>query len=98
MEADAREIRSLLLSPPSRLVIHRGVRYLALLPSVAVPMNADTAIFIWYLTPLNLAALGSGPAEIARIVVLYCLALVLFGPTVARLSDTRIGPNPSVLC
>ncbi len=66
--------------------------FLALLLGIAVPMNAATAIFVWYLTPLLLAASGSGPAEIARVVMLYYLAVVLFGPTVTTLSDSRIGP------
>jgi predicted MFS family arabinose efflux permease len=69
-----------------------GARFVALLLGVAVPMNAATAIFIWYLTPLLLAASGSGPAEIARVVMLYYLAVVLFGTTVAGLSDGRFGP------
>jgi predicted MFS family arabinose efflux permease len=74
-----------------------SARFLALLLGIAVPMNAATAIFIWYLTPLILAASGSGPAEIARVVMLYYLAVVLFGPTVASLSDGRIGPVPLVV-
>ncbi len=74
-----------------------GARFLALLLGIAVPMNAATAVFIWYLTPLMLAASGSGPAEIARVVMLYYLAVVLFGPLVASLSDGRIGPMPLVV-
>ena len=80
-------------SPRPRL----GARFHALLLGIAVPMNAATAIFVWYLTPLVLAASGSGPAEIARVVMLYYLAVVLFGPMVARLSDGRIGPLPLVI-
>jgi predicted MFS family arabinose efflux permease len=67
-------------------------RFLALLLGVAVPMNAATAIVIWYLTPLMLSATGSGPADIGRVVMLYYLAVVLFGPTVTRLSDGPVGP------
>jgi predicted MFS family arabinose efflux permease len=74
-----------------------GARFLALLLGIAVPMNAATAIFIWYLTPLILAASGSGPAEIARVIMLYYLAVVLFGPTVVSLSDSRIGSVPLVV-
>jgi len=69
-----------------------GGRLIALLLGIAVPMNAATVIFIWYLTPLILSATGSGPAEIARVVMLYYLSLVLFGPMVTRLSDGRTGP------
>jgi hypothetical protein len=65
---------------------------MALLLGIAVPMNAATAIFVWYLTPLMLSAIGSGPAEIGRVVMLYYLAVVLFSPSVTRLSDGRTGP------
>jgi len=67
-------------------------RYLALLLGVAVPMNATMVIFIWYLTPLMLSDIGSGPAEIARVLILYNLAILLLGPIVARLADSWIGP------
>ncbi|MCP4381682.1 MAG: MFS transporter, partial [Hyphomicrobiales bacterium] len=73
-----------------------GSRFVALLLGIAVPMAASTVIFIWYLTPLILAASGSGPAEIARVVMLYYLAVVLIGPTVARLSDRGVGALPLV--
>lgn len=73
-------------------------RLLALLLGVAVPMNAATAIFVWYLTPLTLAASGSGPAETARVVMLYYLAVIVFGPTVTRISDSRIGALAPVIC
>lgn len=72
-------------------------RLLVLLLGIAMPMNAATAVFIWYLTPLTLAAGGSGPAEIARVVMLYYLAVVLFAPKVSSLSDGRIGPLPLIV-
>jgi MFS family permease len=74
-----------------------GLRFLALLLGIAVPMNAATAIFIWYLTPLTLAVSGSGPAEIARVVMLYYLTIILFGPTAANLSDSRVSPRTLVV-
>jgi MFS family permease len=70
-----------------------GMAFLALLIGVAVPLNASTAIFIWYLTPLMLSALDFGPADIARVVMLYYLAVVLFSPAVAQVSDSRTGPT-----
>jgi predicted MFS family arabinose efflux permease len=73
-------------------------RFLALLFGIAVPMNASVAIFIWYLTPMILSAGGSGPAEIGRVVMLYYLAIVLFGPTAANISDSRVGPRALMLC
>jgi predicted MFS family arabinose efflux permease len=71
--------------------------FLALLGGIVVPMNATTALFIWYLTPLMLAASGYGPAEIARVVMLYYLAVVVVGPIVSRLSDGRLGPVPLII-
>lgn len=85
--------------PPVRFAL-RGLsnhRFLALLVGIAMPMNAATAVFIWYLTPIVLAASGSGPAEIARVVMLYYLAVVLFAPRVSSLADGRLGPLPLVL-
>ena len=73
-------------------------RFLALLFGIAVPMNASMAIFIWYLTPIILADGGAGPAEIARVVMLYYLAIVLFGPVAANLSDGRFGPKALMIC
>lgn len=67
-----------------------------LLFAVAVPANATTAIVVWYLGPLLLADLGSGPAEIARVVMLYYLAVMLVGGAASRLSDRRAGPLPLV--
>jgi predicted MFS family arabinose efflux permease len=73
-------------------------RFLALLFGIAVPMNASAAIFIWYLTPMILSLEGSGTAEIARVVMLYYLAIVLFGPLAAKISDNRLGPKTLMLC
>ena len=75
-------------TPPSwRLEI----RTAALLLGLAVPMSATTAVFVWYLTPLMLTESGSGPAEVARVVMLYYLAIVLFGPVVIAASNRRVG-------
>jgi predicted MFS family arabinose efflux permease len=70
-----------------------NVRYLALLVGVSVPMNATMVIFIWYLTPLMLDGMGSGPAEIARVLMLYNLANLLLGPIAARLAGGRFSPE-----
>lgn len=69
----------------------------ALLLGLAVPMSATTAVFVWYLTPLMLTETGSGPAEVARVVMLYYLAIVLFGPAVIAASDGRVGPRNLVV-
>jgi len=80
------------LMPRERL----SPRFLTLLVGIVMPMNAATAVFIWYLTPLALSAGGSDPAEIARVVMLYYLAVVLFAPQVSTLSDGRLGPLPLI--
>jgi hypothetical protein len=72
-------------------------RIMALLLGLAVPMSAATAVFVWYLTPLVLTESGSGPAEVARVVMLYYLAVVLLGPLVTAVSDSRVGPRPLVV-
>jgi MFS family permease len=72
-------------------------RITALLVGLAVPMSATTAVFVWYLTPLILTESGSGPAEVARVVMLYYLAIVLFGPAVIAASDGRVGPRNLVV-
>ena len=74
-----------------------NLRYLALLLGIALPMNAATAIFVWYLTPLMLAAEGIRTSDIARVVMLYYLAPVLFGSLVSRLAEPPSGPVALVL-
>lgn len=67
-------------------------RYIALLLGVSVPMNATMVVFTWYLAPLMLADLGSGPAEIARVIMLGNLATLLLAPLSGRLTESRVGP------
>lgn len=69
------------------------VRLPALLLGLAVPMSVATAVFVWYLTPLMLTAAGSGPAEVARVVMLYYVAIVIVGPAATALSDGSMGPR-----
>ncbi|MFU2489807.1 MFS transporter [Thauera sp. WH-1] len=83
---------------PAAVAVRRGWGRLAvLLLAVAVPANATTAIVVWYLSPLLLAELGSGPAEIARVVMLYYLVVMLVGGTASQLADRRVGPLPLVV-
>lgn len=73
------------------------MRIVGLLLGLAVPMSATTSVFVWYLTPIMLTESGSGPAEVARVVMLYYLAVVLFGPVVIAASDGRVGPRALVV-
>jgi MFS family permease len=72
------------------------LRHAALLAGIAMPMNAATAIFVWYLTPLVLAADGVRTADAARIVMLYYLATILLSPMVTRLAERQAAVVPLV--
>lgn len=72
-------------------------RFVALLLGAAVPMSTATAVFVWFLTPLMLSGAGSGPPEIARVVMLYYLPVVVLGAIVTRWADGHIGPRPLVM-
>jgi MFS family permease len=47
---------------------------------IGAPVAATTAVVVWYLTPLELAASGRSPAEIGRVVMIYYLMLVVVTP------------------
>lgn len=88
-DADRPAVPAAAARPASR----RALRQCALLGGVTVPMNAATAIFVWFLLPLTLATDGLRSADIARVVMLYYLAAILLGPLVARLSEKPAGPS-----
>ncbi|MDF2235731.1 MFS transporter [Albimonas sp. CAU 1670] len=69
----------------------RPVAFYAFLFGIVAPMNLVTAICIWYITPLRLAALGASPAEIARVVMLFYLFQLVLGPVAVRLAGSRFG-------
>lgn len=86
--------------PPPRAAPARrplDLRHLALVLGIAMPLNAATAIVVWYLTPLMLTEAGAGPAETGRVVMLYYLAAVLFGARTTRFAEGRSGPTGPVL-
>ncbi len=66
---------------------------LLLLAGVTIPMNVVMAAFLWYLVPLSLAAIGSGAATIARVLMVYYLIILLAGPLAAKLADQHINPR-----
>jgi len=68
-----------------------GPSFAALVIGIAIPLSATTAVFIWYLAPLMLSTWGHSPADIARVIMLYYLAAILFGPLASGLSDSRFG-------
>lgn len=76
--------------PVSRLRHGLRIGQLVLVLGIAVPLNVTTAVFIWYLTPLALNAAGAGPAEVARVVMLYYLTTVLVTPLVTRLARSGL--------
>jgi len=64
---------------------------------LVAPMSLVTAIFIWYVAPLRLAALGASPAEIARVIMLFYLFQLVLGPVAIRLTESRIGLSPTMI-
>ncbi|MCU9850086.1 MFS transporter [Defluviimonas sp. WL0024] len=68
-----------------------GLAFWSLTLCVSIPTSATTAIFIWYLAPLGLAARGYPPADVARIIMLYYLASTLIGPLANGLAKGRGG-------
>ncbi len=72
-------------------------RFFALTLGVSVPINIGMSVFIWYLTPVVLEGQGVGVADIGRIVMLYYLAQLLLGPTVARFADGKVGQVPFLI-
>lgn len=72
-------------------------RFLALTLGVSVPINIGMSVFIWYLTPVVLEGQGVGVADIGRVVMLYYLAQLLLGPTVARFADGKVGQVPFLI-
>ncbi|MEZ5797795.1 MAG: MFS transporter [Paracoccaceae bacterium] len=68
----------------------------AFLFGIVAPMNLVTAICIWYLAPLQLSALGSSPAEIARVIMLFYLFQLVFGPLASGMAASRFGLNATI--
>ncbi|WBL32853.1 MFS transporter [Sinirhodobacter sp. HNIBRBA609] len=65
------------------------LRYAALTVGIAIPLNLVTAVFVWFLAPMQLAALGADTSETARVVMLYYLAQILLGGTLSGLARGR---------
>ncbi|MDA5093693.1 MFS transporter [Aliiroseovarius sp. KMU-50] len=81
----------------SGLAILRNVRFVVLLLCVGATMNVGMSVFIWYLTPMILEAGGARIADIGRVIMLFYLAPILFGPLVAKLADGKVGYTPMLL-
>ncbi len=61
--------------------------FLALVVFVAIPGKIALTGFLFYSVPLYLAALGTGEAEIGRLMILYALLVIFAGPVLSRLAD-----------
>lgn len=72
-------------------------RLLALLACVSAPKNIAMSVFVWYITPLALAAEGASFADIGRVVMIYYLVPLFVMPLFARLADTRVGYTPFLI-
>lgn len=78
------------LSGPAAAPTRSGPFYVFLL-GVVVPLNLVTAVCIWYMAPLRLVAVGASPAEVARVIMLFYLFQLVFGPVAVWLSRSRLG-------
>jgi len=61
-------------------------RYIAITMGLAIPLNLVTAVYVWYLAPLRLTAMGATASETARAIMLYYLAQILLGGMIANVS------------
>lgn len=90
-ETQIHSVRPLQDTMRSAARLLRNPRLLWLLAGVLVPAATLIAAFLWYLVPLHLASIGNTPAVIARVLMLYYIALVVTAPLAAELVDRRPG-------
>lgn len=78
---------------PGQAEIEPGARrrYVAITIGIAIPLNLVTAVFVWYLAPLQLAELGARASETARVIMLYYLAQILIGGPVTEAARSLRG-------
>lgn len=69
------------------LRVATNLRFVLFLLCIAIPANILVAAYLWYLVPLYLSDLGASSSEIARVIMLYYLLIVLFGPAASRMAD-----------
>ncbi|NGM86951.1 MFS transporter [Parapusillimonas sp. SGNA-6] len=72
--------------PPSHSAFSNR-RFVGLLLGIAIPANIMMASFLWYVVPLALSDLGSRPADIGRVLMIYYLITILAAPVAARWMD-----------
>lgn len=75
-------------SPMPRPVRGETIRFVGLASGIALPTSLVTAVFLWYLLPLLLADEGLRVADIARMIMSYYLAGIIFGPVFASFCAT----------
>lgn len=68
-------------------------RFVGLLLGIAIPANIMMAAFLWYVVPLALSDLGSRPADIGRVLMIYYLMTILAAPVAARMVDRASGAS-----
>ncbi|HEY9248564.1 MAG TPA: MFS transporter, partial [Rariglobus sp.] len=73
-------------------------RFLGLLVGIAIPANIMMAAFVWYVVPLALSDLGSRPADIGRVLMIYYLMTILAAPVAARIVDHSSGASLLLAC
>lgn len=74
-------------SVSAALRVASNLHFVLFLLCIAIPANVLVAAYLWYLVPLYLSDLGATASEIARVMMLYYLLIVLFGPAASRMAD-----------
>jgi len=71
------------------LTLLRNPRFVYLTLFCAMPTQIILTGFFFYLVPLYLSNLGNSTSVIGRVMMIYFLVVILVGPQVARLTDSR---------
>src|SRR5690606_23915304 len=73
-------------------------RFAGLVFGIAIPANIMMAAFLWYIVPLALSDLGSRPADIGRVLMIYYLMTRLAVPVAARILDACSNTSGLLAC
>lgn len=73
-------------------------RFVGVLFGIAIPANIMMAAFLWYVVPLALSDLGSRPADIGRVLMIYYLMTILAAPVAARIMDRYSNASLLLAC
>ena len=88
--AGSRQVDSLKSSKMPILAALRDMHFASLVFGVAIPANVLLQAFICYLVTLSLSALGAPPADIGRTLMIYFIAVAIFGSFGGRVAERGV--------